>query len=212
MEIMIFFSRIGHVASFQRVVMDKARLFVNSTLTKLRAFFPSVKTHANPCHAWLNRQKQSAIYILYYQDKGKPRISPPKITSPTHRILTPDHTKKNQNRSIRALAHSVNQHPQTGFLTGCRQSINRNPKGTPDLSFDDFRERRVNRIFKSDWRVVYRVSGCNPDDKNVWRYSKHTSCPELRFGCRHNVAVLQNISCPVINTSRVSKRYLMDIR
>lgn len=115
--------------------------------SKIRAFFPSVKTPANPCPVWLNHQKPFWSYILYYQDKGKPRISPPKITSPTHQILTPDHTKKIKKRFIRALAHFVNQHPRLVFLTRCRQMLNRNPKGTPDLAFDDLRQRRVNRIF-----------------------------------------------------------------
>ena len=177
--------------------MKITRCLLISTITKLRVFFRPVKTHSNPCPVWPKHQNQSAIYILYYQDKGKPRISPPKSPHQRTKFLPRSH-QKNQKRFIRALAHFVNQHPRLVFLTGCRQSLNRNPKGTPDLAFDDFRERRVNRIFKSDWRVVYRVSGCNPDDKIGWRYSKHTSCPDRMFGVRHRVAVLQTISCPVL--------------
>ncbi|WP_220234515.1 hypothetical protein, partial [Klebsiella pneumoniae] len=76
--------------------MDKARLFVNSTLTKLRAFFPSVKTHSNPCPAWPERQNPFWSYILYYQDKAKPQFRPLKIPSQHTEISTPDHIKKSK--------------------------------------------------------------------------------------------------------------------
>ncbi len=178
--------------------MKITRCLLISTITKLRVFFRPVKTPSNPRHAWPKPLKPIRDLYSILSRQGKTPNFTPKNRLTNAPNSDPRSHKKNQKRFIRALAHSVNQHPQTVFLTGCRQSINRNPKGTPDLSFDDFRERRVNRIFKSDWRVVYRVSGCNPDDKNVWRYSKHTSCPDRMFGVRHRVAVIQTISCPVL--------------
>jgi len=86
--------------------MDKARLFLVSTTTKLRAFFPSVKPPSNPRQLWLKRKKQIWSYILYYQVKGKP----PKTTSKTAPVFS------KPKPPIRAMAHFVNHHPEQVFF------------------------------------------------------------------------------------------------
>ena len=50
---------------------------------------------------------------------------------------TPQEYKQAEKRLIRAMAHYVNPHPPAVCSRGVVQTLNRNPKGTPDLAFDE---------------------------------------------------------------------------
>ncbi|WP_218185537.1 hypothetical protein, partial [Plesiomonas sp. ZOR0011] len=86
---------------------------LTSTLNKLRVFFRPVKTRSNPCQLWLRSEKQSAIYILYYQEKEKPLRASPKTRAKTNPKATQKKQQKPLIRWMASLRETI--HPKQVF-------------------------------------------------------------------------------------------------